>query len=120
MVSMSAEPFQSDEPIPAGTHQIRMEFAYDGGGLAKGGTVTLYRDGKPIGQGRVEQTEGIAFGYEYTDVGRDALSPVTDDYPPGDTAFTGTIKLIEMSSGDDSHDHLIDPAQFLHVVMAKQ
>ena len=73
-----------------------------------------------MGTGRVDQTEGIGFGYEYTDVGRDALSPVTDDYPPGDTVFTGTIKLIEMSSGDDSHDHLIDPAQFLHVVMAKQ
>ena len=25
------------------THQVRMEFAYDGGGLGKGGTVTLYR-----------------------------------------------------------------------------
>ena len=24
--------------LPAGTHQVRMEFAYDGGGLAKGGT----------------------------------------------------------------------------------
>ena len=34
-----------DAPIPAGTHQVRMEFAYDGGGLAKGGDVTLYYDG---------------------------------------------------------------------------
>jgi hypothetical protein len=45
---------------------------------------------------------------------------VTDDYPPGDTAFTGTIKLIEPESGGDSHDHLIDPVQFLHFIMAKQ
>ena len=30
---------------PAGNHQVRMEFAYDGGGLAKGGDVTLYYDG---------------------------------------------------------------------------
>ena len=29
----------------AATHQVRMEFAYDGGGLAKGGTVSLYVDG---------------------------------------------------------------------------
>ena len=34
-----------DAPIPAGEHQVRMEFAYDGGGLGKGGTVTLYVDG---------------------------------------------------------------------------
>jgi len=106
--------------VPAGEHQVRMEFAYDGGGLGKGGQVTLYLDGNQIGSGRVERTEPIGFGYEYTDVGRDALSPVTDDYRPGDTAFTGTIKLIELSSGDDSHDHLIDPAQFLHFIMAKQ
>ena len=32
--------------IPPGTHQVRMEFAYDGGGLGKGGTVTLYIDGE--------------------------------------------------------------------------
>ena len=30
---------EGDLPIPAGTHQVRMEFNYDGGGLAKGGTV---------------------------------------------------------------------------------
>ena len=32
-----------DAPIPAGEHQVRMEFAYDGGGLAKGGTVSALR-----------------------------------------------------------------------------
>jgi arylsulfatase A-like enzyme len=111
---------RADQPVPAGEHQVRMEFAYDGGGLGKGGTVTLYLDGDQLGSGRVERTEPIGFGYEYTDVGRDALSPVTDDYPPGDTAFTGTIKLIELESGDDSHDHLIDPGQFIHLIMAKQ
>ena len=29
----------------AGTHQVRMEFAYDGGGLGKGGEVRLFVDG---------------------------------------------------------------------------
>ena len=37
-------------PIPAGKHQVRMEFAYDGGGLAKGGDVTLYHDGTEVGR----------------------------------------------------------------------
>ena len=40
---------EADAPIPPGTHQVRMEFAYDGGGLAKGGTVTLYLDGGKVG-----------------------------------------------------------------------
>ena len=41
----------ADQPIPAGEHQVRMEFAYDGGGLAKGGDVTLYYDGQAVGTG---------------------------------------------------------------------
>ena len=36
----------SDQPIPDGQHQVRMEFKYDGGGLAKGGNALLYVDGK--------------------------------------------------------------------------
>ena len=47
------------EPIPTGKHQVRMEFAYDGGGLGKGGDVTLYCDGKAVGKGRVDQTQGV-------------------------------------------------------------
>ena len=36
---------EGDRPIPAGQHQVRMEFAYDGGGLGKGGDVVLFVDG---------------------------------------------------------------------------
>ena len=43
-----------DQPVSAGEHQVRMEFAYDGGGLAKGGHVTLFVDGASVGTGRVE------------------------------------------------------------------
>ena len=35
-------------PIPPGKHQVRVEFKYDGGGLAKGGEVTLYCDGQGV------------------------------------------------------------------------
>ena len=67
--------------IPPGTHQVRMEFAYDGGGLAKGGTVTLYVDGEQVGEGRVEATVPMVFSADETaDVGRDTASPVSDDY----------------------------------------
>jgi hypothetical protein len=33
-----------EEAITDGTHQVRMEFAYDGGGLGKGGNVTQSND----------------------------------------------------------------------------
>ena len=47
---------EGTEVVPAGKHQVRMEFAYDGGGLAKGGTATLYIDGKKVGDGRINAT----------------------------------------------------------------
>jgi hypothetical protein len=57
-------------PIPAGRHQVRMELAYDGGGLAEGGDVTLYHDGEPVGSGRVTATQAMIFSAdETTDIG---------------------------------------------------
>ena len=41
---------ESTSAIPEGNHQVRMEFAYAGGGLGKGGKVTLFVDGKPVGR----------------------------------------------------------------------
>src|SRR5205085_2755193 len=37
---------ESEDVLPAGECQVRAEFTYDGGGLGKGGLVTLYVDGK--------------------------------------------------------------------------
>jgi len=48
-----------------------MEFAYDGGGLAKGGDVTLYYDGQPVGTGRVENTQPMIFSSGERDGGRE-------------------------------------------------
>ena len=61
---------EGDRVLTPGDHQVRMEFAYDGGGLAKGGTVTLYVDGDNVGEGRVEVTVPMIFSAdETTDVG---------------------------------------------------
>ena len=65
-----------EEPIPAGEHQVRVEFAYDGGGLGKGGAVTLYVDGDLVGEGRVEGTVPMLFSAdETTDVGSTRRRP---------------------------------------------
>jgi arylsulfatase len=111
----------SDTPIPAGAHQVRMEFAYDGGGLAKGGDVTLYYDGKPVGAGRVEKT--IPMGYsadEACDVGSDTGSPASPDYGPTGNKFSGQIEWVQIDIGDDSHDHLIRPEDRFNIAMARQ
>jgi hypothetical protein len=98
-----------------------MEFAYDGGGLGKGGTATLYVDGDQVGSTRVERTHVLNFSPdETTDVGRDTGAPVCDDYAAGDNAFTGQINWVRLDIGTDSHDHLIDPAHLLHFAMTRQ
>jgi hypothetical protein len=114
---------EADAEIPAGTHQVRMEFAYDGGGLAKGGTVTLYVDGAKVGEGRVGATVPLIFSCDETaDVGRDTASPVSEDYDGESSVFTGTVVWVQIDLGEDAQDadHLITAEERLRVVMARQ
>jgi arylsulfatase A-like enzyme len=111
----------ADEPIGAGEHQVRMEFHYDGGGLAKGGDVTLYYDGRPVGKGRVDQTEPMVYSAdEACDVGADSGSPASPDYGPTGNKFTGEINWVQIDIGGDSHDHLIQAEDRLKIAMAHQ
>jgi arylsulfatase A-like enzyme len=112
-----------DTEIPVGEHQVRVEFAYDGGGLGKGGTVTLYLDGKQVGEGRVDGTQPMIFsGDETTDVGSDTATPVSDDYNPRTSAFTGRIRWVQIDLGEDAEDadHLVSPEELLRVAMSRQ
>ena len=112
-----------DAPIPPGTHQVRAEFAYDGGGLAKGGNVTLYVDGSPAGEGRVEATVPMLFSADETaDIGSDTASPVSDDYSGEDSVFTGTVEWVQLDVDEAAEDvdHLISPEERLRVAMARQ
>lgn len=95
------------EPLPAGKATIRNEFAYDGGGLGKGGTGTIYANGRKVAEGRIERTQPMIFsGDEGADVGRDGETPVTEEYGmPAPYAFTGrirkvTVDLQEMKAAD--------------------
>jgi arylsulfatase len=109
--------------ISPGTHQVRMEFKYDGGGLAKGGTVTLFVDGKKDGEGRVEHTEPLIFSADETfDVGFQAGSSSSTDYGPKDNRFSGEVNWVEIDIGKagENLDHLISPEQRLQLAMARQ
>jgi arylsulfatase len=111
------------EPVAAGEHQIRIEFGYDGGGLAKGGSVLLYVDGAKAGEGRVEATQPMIFSAdETTDVGTDGGTPVSDDYGPKDSRFTGRIRWVQLDIDEAAEDldHLITPEERLRIAMARQ
>jgi hypothetical protein len=53
-------------------------------------------------------------------VDRDTGSPATPDYPVGDNAFTGAVTWVRLELGGDSHDHLIDAHDLLHLAMTRR
>jgi arylsulfatase len=126
----------SKEPVPAGKATIRYVFAYDGielgrGGLGmkmmkllpsftiervlslvgKGGTGTLFVNGRKVAEGRIEHTHRARVaGTEGVDVGEDDGTPVIEDYGiPAHYSFTGkidkvTIDLKKMNAADKAAD----------------
>ena len=84
---------------PAGTHQVRMEFAYDGGGLAKGGTATLRR--RHQGRRGAHQRHRSDDLLRRRDVRPRAPTPArrsSDDYTGGQPAFTGKVNWVQLRS----------------------
>jgi arylsulfatase len=112
---------EAESAVPAGEHQVRMEFAYDGGGLARGGLVTLFVDGEKVGEGRVEATVPMLYSADETcDVGFDSGTPVSDDYTSADSRFDGKVRWVQLDASLDDHDHLISPEERFRVAMAVQ
>ena len=84
----------SKAPLPGGPVKLRGEFRYEGGGLGKGGTMQLFVNGKKVGEGRMEQTQGITLGLGGTlDIGEDTGSAVDDAYTPP-FRFEGQIEQV--------------------------
>jgi arylsulfatase A-like enzyme len=111
----------ADSVISPGEHQVRMEFKYDGGGLAKGGDVTLFYDGEPVGKGRVEKTQPMGYSSdEACDVGADTGSPASPEYGVTGNKFNGEIAWVQLDQNGDDHDHLVTAEERLKVAMARQ
>jgi arylsulfatase len=114
---------ESAAALMPGEHQVRMEFAYAGGGLGKGGKVSLFVDGKPAGDGEIPTTQAIVFSADDgCDVGEDTGAPVSPDYGPIGNGFNGTVKGVLLSIADDLNNsaHLISPEEALRAAMGRQ
>lgn len=86
----------SSEPLPAGKSTVRVEFKYDGGGLAKGGAVKMFLNDKQVAEGRVDKTIFGRFSADETfDTGLDAGSPLSDQYA-SPFKFTGVLNRVEV------------------------
>jgi Sulfatase len=114
---------ESSSPLTPGDHQVRMEFAYAGGGLGKGGTASLYIDGQKVGEVKVGATAAMVFSADDgCDVGEDSGSPVSPDYRSRGNQFSGRVKGVQLAIAKDaeSADHLVSPEEAVRIAMARQ
>jgi hypothetical protein len=89
------------------------------GGLAKGGNVSLFIDGKDVGSGRVDQTVPLVFSADETsDVGLKRGSPLTTDIPVMDNDFNGTVEIVVIETSGESVDHLLSREQVMEMLLA--
>ena len=113
----------TDEPLSAGQHQVRMEFAYAGGGLGKGGTATLFVDGQKAGEGEIQATLAIVFSADDgCDVGEDSGAPVSPEYGSRGNAFNGVVKgvLLSIDETEENSEHLVSPVDAVRLALARQ
>jgi arylsulfatase A-like enzyme len=84
------------KPLVPGKATIRFEFAYDGGGLGKGGTGTLFVNDQKVGEGRIERTQPMVFSADETaDIGIDLSTPVVETIgSEAESRFTGSIPKV--------------------------
>jgi len=123
---------EATEALPAGDHQVRMEFAYDynnelggglGNGLGNGGQVTLYVDGRKVGEGAIPMTQAMVFSAnDGCDVGEDSGAPVSPDYGARGNAFTGGVKGVQLAIAEaaESVDHRVSPEEAIRIALARQ
>lgn len=111
----------STEVIGKGKHVVSASFSYEGGGIGKGGIVTLYIDDNKVGIGKVERTHPLYFSFdEGLDVGIDSGMPVYEGYTTPHGQFSGKINWGEIQLDSDDHNHMIDPEEHLAAVMRHQ
>lgn len=91
--------FTGEAALPAGKTTIEVAFAYDGGGMGKGGAFTLKAGGKTVAGGRIERSVPIQFAiFEGLDIGLDTGSPVDWTYKLP-FKFTGKIEKVTIDLG---------------------
>jgi arylsulfatase A-like enzyme len=106
------------EHLTPGRHEIQFRFAYDGGGLGKGGDASLWVDEANVAEERVERTLAFMFPVgEDFNVGIDIGTPVTDEYARLDNAFNGEIEWVRIDLGDRVE---IAPERKLEIELARQ
>jgi arylsulfatase len=95
-LSIDRPTLAAKDPLPKGKTTLVVDFAYDGGGMGKGGTITMTANGKKISEGRLVRTIPIQLSLgEGLDIGMDTGSAVDFTYKLP-FAFTGKIDKVRI------------------------
>lgn len=91
---------KTNDKLSPGRHALVVSFDHDGGGVGKGGKVTISADDKPIAEGRIERTIPFRISLDETlDIGEDTGTPVSKDYVVP-FHFTGKLNRVLVRLGD--------------------
>ena len=98
------------QALAPGKATIRFEFAYDGGGIGRGGRGAIFVNGQKVAEGRIKRTQCCIFSAdEGADVGIDDGTPVSEDYKAGEESkFTGKINKVTVEL---KREKLLDKAE---------
>jgi len=100
LVGVDRTTIAAKDPLPSGKHTVTVDFKYDGGGIGKGGLVTLAVDGKEVANGRLARTIPFRVSADETlDIGEDTGTPVSEDYHVP-FKFTGIIDKVVVDLGE--------------------
>lgn len=87
------------DKLAPGDYTLVADFAYDGGGMGKGGKLTITANGKTIAEGRIERTTPVRMSIDETmDIGEDTGTPVSEDYKVP-FKFTGDLDRVTINLG---------------------
>jgi arylsulfatase len=114
-LGMQRSSIAATQPLAPGKATIKLDFAYDGGGMGKGGTGTLFVNGQKVAEGRIEHTQPMMFSADETaDVGIDLGTPVVEAIgSEARSRFTGRIPkvTIEVRDATAKADAAVSQAQ---------
>lgn len=86
---------RASEPLPPGAHKLGADFVIDTAVAGSGGLLTITIDGVAVVSGRIDRTIPTWISHaEGLDIGRDTLTPVSDDYTIASSRFTGSLKQV--------------------------
>ena len=111
----------AEAAVAAGDHQVRMEFDYDGGGLGKGGSVTLYVDGTGR-RGRDRASVPMVFSADETRRRQGHRIARQPRVPGRGNDFAGTIHWVQIDVDErgPGPDHYLTLEERLRIAMARQ